>query len=354
KSISEATESDYSALHAALDDVFAPLQNGELDPQIYYEGDTPVDVTPLPLEEYSAQESVPYSSFNKALDVYFSEIETSEEEATTERPDFEAQIEEQQRIIEQQQQAIENFEQQAAQERKKAESLYEHYNVVDELLSTIQEARANDIPWEEIESRLHEGSEQGIEAAELVNTINEDEGTVTIHLDDRNITLDCSMGVEQNANQLYQEAKRIESKKEGAKEAIEETREELEQIKSRREQWESEPEQKTNEETEIDWLERSSIPVRQHDHWYDRFRWFHTSDGFLVLGGRNASQNEELVEKYMDKYDLFFHTQAYGAPATILKKTGPSEPSEDIDVPDQSIFEAAQFAVSYSSLWKEG
>ena len=33
--------------------------------------------------------------------------------------------------------------------------------------------------------------------------------------------------------------------------------------------------------------------------WYHRFRWFVTSDGVVVLGGRDASQNEELVKKYM-------------------------------------------------------
>jgi hypothetical protein len=94
--------------------------------------------------------------------------------------------------------------------------------------------------------------------------------------------------------------------------------------------------------------------VRREEQWYERFRWFHTSDGFLVIGGRNADQNEELVKKYMDRGDRFFHTQAHGAPATILKATGPSEAARDVDIPQRSREEAAQFAVSYSSIWKDG
>ena len=98
----------------------------------------------------------------------------------------------------------------------------------------------------------------------------------------------------------------------------------------------------------------ASVPVRYDEKWYERFRWFRTSDGFLVLGGRNADQNEELVNKYLDPSDRFFHAQAHGAPVTILKGTEPDEPARDVEIPETSKQEAAQFAVSYSSVWKDG
>jgi predicted ribosome quality control (RQC) complex YloA/Tae2 family protein len=170
--------------------------------------------------------------------------------------------------------------------------------------------------------------------------------------------LEVSMGVEKNADRIYKEAKRVEEKKEGALEAIEDTRERLAAIEKRREEWEADDEDDEDEDDEekpdVDWLARSSVPVRKQDKWYDRFRWFETSDGFLVIGGRNADQNEEIVKKYLNKHDLFFHTQAHGGPVTVLKATGPSEPARDVDIPEQSRKEAAQFAVAYSSIWKEG
>jgi len=73
-----------------------------------------------------------------------------------------------------------------------------------------------------------------------------------------------------------------------------------------------------------------------------------------VIGGRNADQNEELVKKYLDKGDRFFHAQAHGGPVTILKATDPSEAARDVSLPESSEREAAQFAVSYSSVWKDG
>ncbi|MFB6176472.1 MAG: ribosome rescue protein RqcH, partial [Halobaculum sp.] len=304
--------------------------------------------------------------FNTALDSYFRQLraDENEEDKRTERPDFEAEIEKQKRIIQQQEGAIEDFEQQAEAERERAELLYANYDLVDEILSTVREARESGQSWDDIEETLDAGAEQGIPAAESVVGIDGSEGTVTVEIDDTRIELVVADGVEKNADRLYQEAKRVEGKKEGAKQAIENTREDLEAVKKRKQRWDEadghpdaedeDDEDSEHEESETDWLSEPSIPLRTSEEWYERFRWFHTSDGFLVVGGRNADQNEEIVKKYLDSNDLFFHTQAHGGPVTVLKATGPSEPSRDVDIPEQSKEEAAQFAVAYSSVWKDG
>ncbi|CCQ34683.1 Fibronectin-binding A domain protein [Halorhabdus tiamatea SARL4B] len=369
QAIEETTDVEFEALYDAVSDLSERLREGDLDPRLYVEADdqeTPVDVTPVPLVEYEDKPSEAFDSFNDALEEYFLglEQEPDEEETGSNRPGFEAEIEKQKRIIAQQEGAIEDFEEEAAAEREKAELLYANYDLVDEVLSTIQDARAADTPWAEIEETLSAGKDQGIPAAEAVSDVDGSEGTVTVQIDDHRIELDADTGVEKNADRLYQEAKRIEDKKAGAKEAIENTREQLEAVKQRREAWEASDgndggdgsgDTDEDDQEDIDWLARESIPIRTSEEWYEHFRWFHTSDGFLVIGGRNADQNEELVKKYLDRGDLFFHTQAHGAPATILKATGPSEaPPDDISIPESSREEAAQFAISYSTLWKDG
>ena len=72
-----------------------------------------------------------------------------------------------------------------------------------------------------------------------------------------------------------------------------------------------------------------------------------SSDGFLVVGGRDADTNEEIFKKYMEKRDIVFHTQAPGAPLTVVNTGGK-------EVPESTFQEVAQFAVSYSKLWKAG
>jgi len=386
--IAEVTDDQLRALHDALADIADRLRSGDVDPRVYEgvlddgsgddgESETRVvDVTPFPLAEHEGLPSVGFDSFNAAVDEYFYRLERQGEtgedaapaDASPSRPDFEEEIAKQERIIEQQEGAIEGFEEQAERERKRAELLYAHYDLVDEVLSTVRDARANDVPWDEIADTLDAGAERGIPAAEAVVGVDGGEGTVTVELDGDDgtateVELDANAGVEVNADQQYREAKRIEGKKEGAMEAIESTREELEAVKRRRDEWEADDAEDSpddadsaddDEEYETDWLSRSSIPVRSPEDWYERFRWFHTSTGYLVIGGRNADQNEELVKKYMGNHDRFFHTQAHGGPVTLLKAAGPSESADPVDFSAETLREAAQFAVSYSSDWKDG
>ena len=360
--ISGAAEKQYQALFDALERLREPILEGRTEPRLYETDDGEVvDATPLPLEEHEAEgyDVTGFDSFNGAIDGYFHRLESEAEESVetgTDRPDFESEIAKYERIIEQQEGAIEKYETQAEREQEKAESLYGNYDLVDEILSTIRNAREEGRSWTEIEETFEAGKERGIEAAESVVRIDEAPGTVTIDLGDGEIELDPSVGVEKNADRLYTEAKRVRSKKEGALEAIEDTREDLEDVRRRREEWQAADDEETDEETDVerDYLSMTSVPVRYDEKWFERFRWFRTSDGFLVLGGRNADQNEELVSKYLDPSDRFFHAQAHGAPVTILKATEPGEPARDIEIPEASKREAAQFAVSYSSVWKEG
>jgi predicted ribosome quality control (RQC) complex YloA/Tae2 family protein len=390
RSIDAATDDDYEALYDAIARLRGDLESGTFDPRVYYErGDDasegmsaddasedaadasetgdPVDATPFPLQERDREglDAEPRDTFNDALDVYFHERREADREAgegDPDRPEFEDEIAKRERIIDQQTGAIERFEEQAEAEREKAEALYADYDLVDGILGTVRDAREAGHGWTEIEERLAEAAESGVSGAEAVRGVIPEEGLVTVELGSHEIDLDPTEGVEKNANRLYNEAKRIEEKKAGAETALEDTREELADLEERREEWARDDadgdagsdDGDDEADAETDWLDRASIPVRETEQWYERFRWFHTSDDYLVLGGRNADDNEELVAKYLERGDRFFHTRAPGAPATILKATGPSEPAAEIEFPEATLRQAAQFAVSYSSVWKAG
>ncbi len=85
---------------------------------------------------------------------------------------------------------------------------------------------------------------------------------------------------------------------------------------------------------------------RRKRKWFEKFRWFVSSEGFLVLAGKDASTNEVLVKKHMEDNDLYCHADVYGAPHVVIKdgqKAG-----------ERTIFEACQFAVSMSRAWSQG
>lgn len=363
--INEATATTYDELWRAIEQLRGRLKEGDLDPRLYYEeSERPVDATPLALEEYAELESEQVASFNDALDRFFEEVATEGADtapAGPQKPEFEALISRKERILDQQESAIERFEREADAEREKAELVYAEYETVEDVLSTIREAREQELPWTEITARIETAAEEGLEAAQAIEEIDGTTGRVTVALGDEPIEVELLVaeGVERNADRLYNAAKELASKKAGAQSALEETATELEELATRRREWSpeeaSEDEQPEEEPVEaVDWTTRSSVPIRQDDQWYERFRWVRTGSGFLVIGGRNADQNEELVKKYMETGDRFFHTQAHGAPVTVLKATGPSEPSTDVEIPPSDREAAAQFAVSYSSVWSDG
>jgi predicted ribosome quality control (RQC) complex YloA/Tae2 family protein len=39
--------------------------------------------------------------------------------------------------------------------------------------------------------------------------------------------------------------------------------------------------------------------VARKPHWFEKFRWFISSDGVVVVAGCDAQQNEQLVKRYM-------------------------------------------------------
>ena len=146
------------------------------------------------------------------------------------------------------------------------------------------------------------------------------------------IELDFTKSVQENAARYYEEAKRLREKAEGAEKAVKETEKKLGDLEKRIAEEKEKPKEK--------------IRVKKEKEWFERFRWFKTSEGLLCIAGRDAKQNELLVAKHLEDGDLFFHADIHGAPATILK--GGENAGE------KSKMEAAQFAASYSSAWKVG
>ncbi len=73
------------------------------------------------------------------------------------------------------------------------------------------------------------------------------------------------------------------------------------------------------------------------------FRKFTTTSGKLVLAGKNAEQNEELLRNNISSDDLIFHTASPGSPFCTLKGK--------INRKDKE--EAAVFCARYSQEWKK-
>ena len=85
--------------------------------------------------------------------------------------------------------------------------------------------------------------------------------------------------------------------------------------------------------------------------WYERYRWFITTDGILAIGGRDASSNSALIRKHLTDHDIVFHAEVHGSPFFIVKNA--LAPAQEGNI-DSSLQQVAQATVSFSRAWKDG
>ena len=111
-----------------------------------------------------------------------------------------------------------------------------------------------------------------------------------------------------------------------------------EELKSRTERIQNQT-QKIREKIQFNMLESK--------HWYERYRWFVTTDGHLVIGGRDASSNSAVIRKHMAENDIVFHAEIHGSPFFLVKNARNQENGNFVD-------ETAQATVSFSRAWKDG
>ena len=95
-----------------------------------------------------------------------------------------------------------------------------------------------------------------------------------------------------------------------------------------------------------------NLKEQKTKEWFERYRWFITSNGLLVIGGRDSSSNSAIIRKHMTDQDLVFHAEIHGSPFFLIKNIGHNP--EDMTTNHQSIIETAIATISFSRGWKEG
>src|SRR3989344_5546186 len=121
------------------------------------------------------------------------------------------------------------------------------------------------------------------------------------------LTLDLTKSLNENAAAYFEKAKKIKKKIEGAEAALSETLKKLHELEAKK------------EKIILEQSKKEKIPERKKE-WYEKFRWFVSSEEFLVVGGRDATSNEIIIKKHLDKDDLVFHTDMAGLPFFLVKQ----------------------------------
>jgi hypothetical protein len=151
------------------------------------------------------------------------------------------------------------------------------------------------------------------------------------YLDLFNERVEVESSIPTFSSQLFSRAKELERGAINIDKASEELKSRIERIQNQT--------QKIHEKIQFNMLESK--------HWYERYRWFVTTDGHLVIGGRDASSNSAVIRKHMTENDIVFHAEIHGSPFFLVKDARNQENGDFVD-------ETAQATVSFSRAWKDG
>ena len=247
-----------------------------------------------------------FSGFSEALEAFYPVTKTEKIRVGT-KP----KLSEEERIRKHQEAAVKKFDEKIQKAEDLVSAIYENYQFISGVITSL-EAASKRLSWQEIEHHLRDAS--GADTKKIVAFF---PGEAAVEVDvGKRVKIFVHESVEQNAGRYYDTIKKFKRKKEGALLAMKTVK----------------PKKK---------VERHELtPMKKL--WYHRFRWFVTSDGAVVLGGRDASQNEELVKKYLTGGDLFVHADVHGASVVVVK--GKTEKMDEV----------SQFAASYSGAWRSG
>ena len=327
----DLTSEQLSALYKSLNDLFDILKNEEYKPQIVKDG-RKEDVLPLDLVKYECFEKTYYENFNEACDEFYSKKVNSDIKDVKERA-WNKKVNKFEKRLRMQEETLDNFNKTIETSQYKGELIYSNYTTIENLINVVNSAISKDYSFKEIGKILKKAKDDGMEEAQLFESIDK-MGILTLKIKDTSITIDPKLSIPENAESYYEKAKKAKKKTKGAIIAIENTKKQLEKIKSKKELA----------------MENISIPKKREKKnlkWYEKLRWFITSDNTLVVAGRDAGTNEAVVKKYLDNNDIYLHADIHGASSTVIKLEGKS-------LNDTILKESGEFAASFSSAWTKG
>ena len=288
----------------SMKDLVNNIISGNHNP-IIIKNDSLMDVSPIKLE--NEKNVTPIQSFMEGLDSVFSqnivEVGKNIQSSTVDKKiqDLEIRLDEQTK-------AIKDVKEKSQKISAVAKSISD--------MTTQGILSINDPSAEKILSNLN---------SQLIK----EKGISFLRVDKEKIKIDPNASLHSIASVLYNEGKKQSSAITSIEKQISKTKKEIEKLQNKAE--------KVKDSVTFSEVRKKN--------WFERYRWFYTSDGFLAIGGRDASSNSAIIRKHLERNDKVFHAEIFGSPFFILKNCEDSTPA--------SINEVANATVCFSRAWRE-
>ncbi|MCQ2052821.1 MAG: NFACT family protein [archaeon] len=311
--VDKLSDDDLLKLYDKVKEIVAQMMNCQ-EAMLYRSECEIVDISPIEMSIYSHMKCEKFETISKAIDQYMIENAEAESEEY-----IDPEIIRLRKRIEKQTETVEQYKQDAAGYKKKADVIYTNYQQIKELLNVFNQ-QSRKLTWEKLK--------EGAMKISFVSSIEPSKNLVTAVFENVEIPLDYTKNVDANASDLYEKGKEIGKKAIRANDALEESvavlkKKEAGMIKTKA-------------------MMTSGVqPTKQF--WFDRYKWFITPSGRLVIAGKDAHTNDNIVKKHMKDNDIYAHTDIHGAPSTILK--------DGLNASDEDLRETCIYALAQSKGW---
>jgi predicted ribosome quality control (RQC) complex YloA/Tae2 family protein len=322
---SELTQQNFERLYSELHHLLMIFEEEKFQPMFVKKQNIITDILPFPFVSYTDVSYEETPCFSRGLELFIEgkKIQKPQEIKHQKRR------EKLQRQLTQQHQLLEEFKNNITQKKLDADLIYMNYQAIDTVLK-------------EITALLHEKEkENGINRIRhhpLVKQFDPTSNELVMALSDveKNsieVSLDFRKSVAENAEHKYEESKKTQEKLKGAQDAIEQTKKDLETI------------------NDIEIVENKKERKQKKLWWFERFRWFLSTEGNIVVAGRDTQSNDYVVKKYLAEGDRYAHADIHGAASCVIKSKGIN--NEPLPISEKTLEEACLFAASYSRAWNQ-
>ncbi|KAF2770383.1 hypothetical protein EJ03DRAFT_310655 [Teratosphaeria nubilosa] len=350
-----------------------PAEDGESDPSAGLVYDDFHPFKPAHLAEHSSTVVVEHEGFNKTVDEFFSSLEGQKLESRLQEREDQAK----KRIEaarQEQAKRIDGLQQVQESNIRKAQAIEANVERVQEAIDAVNGLIAQGMDWVTIDRLIEQEQSRRNAVAEMIklplklkeNTITlllseydepEDEAfvdetdseasdseddtrksTKQVKPEDKRLTIDIDLAESpwSNAKHYYGQRRTAAEKQERTAQASQQA------LKSTEKRVMADLKKGLKQEKDI------LRPVRKQ-MWFEKFIYFISSDGYLVLAGRDAQQNEALYRRYLRKGDVYIHADLHGA-ASVIIKNDPATP--EAPIPPSTLAQAGNLAVCTSSAWE--
>ncbi|CAK9091337.1 Nuclear export mediator factor Nemf (Serologically defined colon cancer antigen 1 homolog) [Durusdinium trenchii] len=314
---------------------------------------------PILLEQHKAKNTVLFKSFDEAVDEYFSKIDIQRQEKANRaiRKAAEKKVDV---IRNDQASRVNELKAEVIRKHECAEAITYSVEAVEAAIVIVRSAVASGMSWDELDDLIAMEKEKGNPIASLIVSTQLDNNKITLRLprqpeDDTDedadedeldakrkrqhspfikVSVDINLSAFANVSELFQTKKQAVDKAE---------RTEVASARVVRE-----AEKRFEKQMEKHERNRQSVRLQRKVNWFERFNWFVTSEGILVLSGRDAQQNELLVKRYLRKShgDIYVHADLHGASSCVVRA-----PKPGVVIPPESLRQAGAMTMCNSSAW---